>query len=75
MNRPGFTVETVEGSCYDANNLRYSWQKRFAGYGLSFTCSGNEMSFAVLEIKEIRFIKNGPTYCNECDGPIPNRQV
>ena len=70
MNRPQFTVETIEGTNYDANHLRYSWNVT-AGWIISFICSGGELEFNIDRIKNVRFKKEGATWCNECDGSLP----
>lgn len=73
MQRPHFTVEVKEGMCFDANHIYYSWNVT-AGWVVSFVCSGEERRFDIDRIKEIRFAKSGATYCNECDGPVPERE-
>ena len=73
MKRPGFTVEDVIGRNFDANHLTICWDSTFGEYGIFFICSGALEMIPANQIKEIRFSKEGPTYCNECDNPIPER--
>lgn len=68
--RPAFTVEMNGGINYDANHLTICWDN---GWVVAFISSGTMERVPVEMIKEIRFSKNGADYCNECDGPIPNR--
>ncbi len=70
MKRPGFRLETKFGVSFDANNLIICWDR---GWIVSFICSGVLQRISANEIKEIHFTEEGPTFCNECDGPIPNR--
>lgn len=72
MNRPGFTVETTDGKNFDANHLTICWDH---GWIVTFICSGILEQITSERIKEVRFANQykGPSYCNECDGPIPFR--
>jgi len=70
MKRPGLTVETTDGKSFDANHLAICWDH---GWSISFICSGCLTNIPVELIKEVEFTKEGPTYCNECDGPVPTR--
>lgn len=73
MKRPGFTVEDVIGRNFDANHLMICWDRDHHGWVVSFICSGTLERIPIGGIKEIRFSKDGSTYCNECDNPIPER--
>jgi len=73
MLRPGFTVEDVIGRNFDANHLKISWDHDHHGWIVSFICSGTLERIPTDGIKEIRFSKEGPSYCNECDNLIPQR--
>jgi len=75
MQRPGFTVEDIYGKNFDANHLSIAWDssKYYKAYVISFICSGALEIIPANLIKEIRFSKEGPSYCNECDNPIPQR--
>jgi len=65
-----FTVETNVGVNFDANHLAICWDH---GWVISFICSGVLQRIPVDAIKKIRFAEVGADYCNECDGPVPER--
>lgn len=71
MGRPGFTVEKDGGINYDANHLTICWDHN--QWVISFICSGTLERIPAVLIKEIRFSKDGQSFCNECDGRIPER--
>ncbi len=69
---PGFTVLLEDGNAFDANHLQYAWMNR-AGWVVTFVCSGAVRTATPDQIKEIKFHKEGLSYCGDCDGPIPDR--
>ena len=71
MKRPGFTVETTGGINYDANHLMICVHD--GEWVVTLICSGGLTMVPADRIKEIRFSKEGPTYCNECDNPLMER--
>ena len=74
MRKPGFTVEDIYGRNFDANHLSISWDSSYnKAYVISFICSGSLEIMPASMIKEIRFSKEGPSYCSECGNPIPER--
>ena len=74
MQRAQFTVETKEGTSYDANHLVIEKEIRDGKCVsiLSFLCSGSRLYLKPDMVKEIRFSPTGAFWCSECDARIDN---